>query len=183
MLLASYTPLPKDGNKIGNAGIAAAVVEGDHGCAADMTEEDAALAAAIVEGDSDEEGAASQTADRKRRYDEARKKAGKCSVCKYEHTFKTRWDNLVWPSDRFITCRKFNDMSSKQRAEAIEKASGCPRCTSWTHKKAQCPNPVTDCKEVINGARCHKDHSRLVCNSGVAYCLTTKAETPMIDIF
>ena len=89
----------------------------------------------------------------------------------------------MWPSDRFITCKKFNDMSSKQRAEAIQKASGCARCTSWTHKKDQCPGLVIDCKEVVNGAACHKDHSKLVCNSGVAYCLTAKAIPPKIDIF
>ena len=31
--------------------------------------------------------------------------------------------------------------------------------------------PVVDCREMTNGSRCHKDHSRLVCNSGIAYCL------------
>ena len=68
-------------------------------------------------------------------------------------------------------------MSSRQRAEAIEKTSGCPRCTSWSHKKEHCSTQAIDCKELINGVRCHKDHSRLVCNSGIAYCLSTKTDS------
>ena len=37
--------------------------------------------------------------------------------------------------------------------------------------------PVVDCREMINGSRCHKDHSRLVCNSGIAYCLGARANS------
>ena len=74
-------------------------------------------------------------------------------------------------------------MSTRQRAELIEKSAGCPRCTSWSHNKLQCTSQVIDCKEVINGMPCHKDHSRLVCNSGVAYCLFTKTEPFDTDLF
>ena len=73
-------------------------------------------------------------------------------------------------------------MSSKQRAEAIEKVSGCPRCTSWAHDKSQCLSSLIDCKEIVNGSQCHRDHSRVVCNSGVAYCLMTKSDSPKVDI-
>ena len=65
----------------------------------------------------------------------------------------------------------FGDMNLKQRAEALEKLKGCIRCTSWTHLKSDCKLNVIDCKEIINGSQCHRDHSKLVCNSGVAYCL------------
>ena len=43
---------------------------------------------------------------------------------------------------------------------------------------------VVDCKEMINGSQCHRDHSRLVCNSGLAYCLAARAasKTGMADI-
>ena len=40
--------------------------------------------------------------------------------------------------------------------------------------KADCKMNVIDCSETVNGSRCHKDHSKMVCNSGVAYCLATK---------
>ena len=30
---------------------------------------------------------------RQQKYEEARQKAGKCPLCKLEHTFKTRWTN------------------------------------------------------------------------------------------
>ena len=35
--------------------------------------------------------------------------------------------------------------------------------------------PEIDCTETVNGSRCHKDHSRLVCNSGVVYCMVAKS--------
>ena len=145
----------------------------------------AGLAAAVVPEDSGNTSEANQEKEdkKKQRYEEARQLAGKCPLCKQEHTFKTRWTNQVWPSDRFITCKTFNDMSSKQRGEAIEKVSGCPRCTSWAHDKAQCSTQVIDCKEIINGSQCHRDHSRVVCNSGIAYCLMAKSSSPKVDIF
>ena len=37
--------------------------------------------------------------------------------------------------------------------------------------------PVVDCGELINGSRCHKDHSSLVCNSGIAYCLAARTHS------
>ena len=148
----------------------------------------AGLAAAVINKDVTNEAETSEQAldrdaQRKRKYEEARLNAGKCPVCHSEHTFRTRWSNMQWPSDRLITCKKFNDMSSKQRAETIESLSGCPRCTSWRHKKADCTAQIIDCKELINGVVCHKDHSRLVCNSGVAYCLSTKTDSIEKDIF
>ena len=143
------------------------------------------LAATVVEDDSSQSDEESQSKEdqRRQRLEDARLKAGKCPLCQLEHTFKTRWTNQMWPSDRFITCKRFNDMSQRQKAEAIESVSGCPRCTSWAHGKNECTSPVIDCKEVINGAQCHKDHSRVVCNSGVAYCLTAKSDSPKVDVF
>ena len=112
----------------------------------------------------------------KKRMEEARERIGKCPVCNREHTYESRFSpSGTWPSDRMIMCQKFNDMTSKQRAEVIEKAAGCPRCTGWKHRKADCKMPVRDCRESVNGSRCHKDHSKLVCNSGVAYCLATRS--------
>ena len=32
------------------------------------------------------------------------------------------------------------------------------------------------CNEVVDSSMCGKDHSRLVCNSGIAYCLSSQAQ-------
>ena len=157
LLLATLNPV--DARNSGNAGVAAAV---------------------IGENNTHVNNSTSQINDK---FEGARLKAGKCPVCSSEHTFRTRWTNSSWPSDRFITCRKFNDMTPKQRAETIERVGGCPRCTSWLHDRTQCRSQLIDCKELINGVRCHKDHSRLVCNSGVAYCLSTLTESSRIDVY
>ena len=54
----------------------------------------------------------------------------------------------------------------------MEKTSGCSKCTSWSHKKADCKVPSGQkCgQDLGNGSKCQSDHSRLVCGSGVAYC-------------
>ena len=161
LLLASYTPLAPANKKIGaSAGFLAAKVEESNG--------DVVGAGAGDPGSTRKE----QT---KQKLEEVRKKVGKCPVCKQEHTFKSKWRPVPWPSDRFIQCKKFNDMTSRQRAEVLEKFGGCARCTAWGHKKAQCYLNMVDCSQMINGSRCHKDHSRLVCNSGVAYCLAARS--------
>ena len=123
----------------------------------------------------------------KKKLEAARDRVGKCPACNQAHTYKSRWSTQPWPSDRFVSCQKFSNMSTKQRAETLQRASGCVRCTSWTHRKADCRQAAVDCKQVVNGAVCHRDHSVLVCNSGVAYCMATKSHSNQyesdIDIF
>ena len=46
----------------------------------------------------------------KDRYEKAKNAAGKCPICKEFHTFKRnigRDSGKLWPSDRFVSCRKF----------------------------------------------------------------------------
>ena len=59
----------------------------------------------------------------------------------------------------------------------LEKHASCSRCTSWTHKKDSCKSQPISCREEIDGTLCGKDHSRLVCQSGIPYCtsLSVKA--------
>ena len=115
--------------------------------------------------------------------DEKREKArkrsedycGKCPVCSKSHTW-TRNDGENWPSDRFLSCKKYNDMSVAARAKAVEKAGGCPRCTSWKHTRDKCRMQPNSCnKEDASGVKCKGDHSRLLCGSGNAYCYAAKA--------
>ena len=155
LLLASYIPPSPAPRKSAGAGVFAAKVEegGDDLADNDQSNQD----------------------NEKKRLEDYRQKVGKCPACKQEHTFKSRWSTTPWPSDRLMVCRKFNDMNSKQRADLLQKSGGCARCTSWRHSKADCRLVSVDCKEKVNGNMCHRDHSRLVCNSGVAYCLAAKS--------
>ena len=114
--------------------------------------------------------------------EEMRKRFGKCKLCKGDHTFKGRFDKY-FPSDRFMNCFKFRGMDTKQRGETLEKFKSCVRCTSWNHSKSNCSGTVVSCQEKVDGVVCGKDHSRLVCGSGVAYCtsLTIRTSREGID--
>ena len=99
---------------------------------------------------------------------------GKCPVCSSLHTW-TRATGDKWPSDRLLTCRKFNDMNVSSRARAVEKCKGCPRCTAWNHARDKCKMPPNSCnKDDSTGTKCKGDHSRLLCGSGNAYCFAAK---------
>ena len=69
------------------------------------------------------------------RKEKARKRSeefcGKCPLCSKRHTW-TRRDGEQWPSDRYLSCRKFNDMTVAIRARTVEKIKGCPRCTLYS---------------------------------------------------
>ena len=101
---------------------------------------------------------ASKEDKQKQRLQEARAKVGHCPICGEVHTFKSKWSATLWPSDRLVQCQKFGDLNSNQRAEALERLHGCSRCTSWGHDKSECKVNVIDCKEIINGTQCHRDH-------------------------
>ena len=106
--------------------------------------------------------------------DKARKRAqqfcGKCPVCNKDHTW-VRKSGDKWPSDRFISCKKFQDMTVDVRASSVQKCKGCPRCLSWNHGRNDCKMPANSCnKDLGNGTKCKGDHSKLLCGSGNPYC-------------
>ena len=99
---------------------------------------------------------------------------GKCPLCKNSHTW-TRKSGDKWPSDRFLSCQKFNDLAVAARAKQIENIKGCPRCLSWNHTRDKCKMPANKCgKEDSNNVKCRGDHSKLLCGSGNAYCFAVK---------
>ena len=57
----------------------------------------------------------------------AKQRVGKCPLCNEEHTFKSKWRTVPWPSDRLIQCRKFNEMDHMERCEALDFVQGCTR--------------------------------------------------------
>ena len=180
LLLASYTPPAPAAGSIP----VAVPTDGTLPVATPVKKAGATALAAKFEDDSgseDVEKDASVNVTKKeasrKKLEEARKRVGKCPLCKQEHTYKSRWRPQPWPADRFFMCKKFNDMQTTQRAQTLEKFSGCARCTSWNHQSSGCTMPVVDCGELINGSRCHKDHSSLVCNSGIAYCLAARTHS------
>ena len=99
---------------------------------------------------------------------------GKCSVCNQFHTWKNR-QGSVWPSDRFINCRKFSDMSIQQRAAAVEKVKGCARCTAWGHQRKDCRMRPNSCFADTGTSKCNGDHSKLLHGSGNVYCAALSA--------
>ena len=94
---------------------------------------------------------------------------GKCPLCKDRHTYYKARTRETWPSDRMFKCEKFKNMNVKERAAALEKFSCCSMCTSWNHKKDLCKS-IARCTQEINGNKCNKEHSFMVCGSGNAYC-------------
>ena len=72
-------------------------------------------------------------------------------------------------------------MTPKARGEALERSSACVRCTSWTHQRDACPVSIVSCKEQIDGSQCGRDHSKLVCQSGVAYCVNLTVSAGIAD--
>ena len=111
--------------------------------------------------------------------DKARKRSeefcGKCPLCSKSHTW-TRKSGDKWPSDRFLSCKKFNDLTVAARAKNVEKSQGCPRCLSWNHSRDKCKMPANNCgKEDSAGTKCRGDHSKLLCGSGNAYCFAIKS--------
>ena len=95
---------------------------------------------------------------------------GKCPLCGKQHTW-TRKSGDKWPSDRFLSCRKFNDLSVAARGQQIQKSNGCPRCLSWNHGRDNCKMKKDNCNnDLPGGVKCKGDHSKLVCGSGVPYC-------------
>ena len=100
---------------------------------------------------------------------QAKLDCGKCPLCNKYHTYIRRKDREEWPTDRLFKCEKFESLSVRERAEALEKYKCCPKCTSWGHKKMDCPSGGK-CKKIINGVECLGDHSSMVCGSGSAYC-------------
>ena len=63
----------------------------------------------------------------------------------------------------------------------MEKNRACRRCLSWSHNVDACSMKVVSCKERINGNECKKDHSKLICGSGVVYCLSISSHDDGVD--
>ena len=106
--------------------------------------------------------------------DKAKEACGKCPICQQHHTW-TKRNGTTWPSDRFISCRKFSDMNVQQRSNAIQAANGCPRCTCWRHQRQSCRMPPNSCNEDIGGGKCSGDHSKLLHGTTNVYCAAISA--------
>ena len=102
---------------------------------------------------------------------------GKCPLCGNLHTW-TRKSGDKWPSDRYLSCRKFNDMAIVARAAQVQKSKGCARCLSWSHARNLCKMPANSCNNDLGGGtRCKGDHSKLLCGSGNPYCAASNASS------
>ena len=71
-------------------------------------------------------------------------------------------------------------MNVQQRAQALQTAQGCPRCTSWGHKRSDCKAKPNSCGEMVGGIKCQADHSKLVHGSGNIYCAAFVGSLPKL---
>ena len=51
----------------------------------------------------------------KEKYNSLKQKSGLCKICKELHTFQSRWTHTPLPSDRFLNCPKFKNISARAR--------------------------------------------------------------------
>ena len=128
----------------------------------------------------DENGEDSDAGKEDSAKEKARKRSqefcGVCPACNKDHTW-VRKAGDKWPSDRFLSCKRFNDMTVAARASQVQKSNGCPRCLSWNHARAACKMPANSCnKDLAGGAKCKGDHSKLLCGSGNPYCAAVSAQ-------
>ena len=92
------------------------------------------------------------------------------------HTYTNKFTKKLQPSDKFLNCDAFKSLNKAERGKIIEQNKACRRCLSWCHDVSTCPSKVINCKEKINGSDCTRDHSRLICGSGVIYCLSVRSQ-------
>ena len=108
-------------------------------------------------------------------------KYGECKVCNERHTFTNKFTKRTQPSDKFLNCESFKSLNKAERGKIIERYKACRRCLSWSHDASSCTMKVIQCKEKINGSDCNKDHSKLICGSGIVYCLCVRSGNDKID--
>ena len=61
----------------------------------------------------DEEVEKAKKAKEKEIRKQVRDRCGKCSICNKRHTFTRKRDGKEWPSDLYISCPEFQEMSPK----------------------------------------------------------------------
>ena len=94
-----------------------------------------------------------------------RESCGKCPHCKGRHSYTRKRDQKHLPSDRFMCCESFRQMSEKERGETLLKYKECARCLSWNHVRSSADSkaPKNSCKCPKNGGQCLGDHHTMVC--------------------
>ena len=107
-------------------------------------------------------------------YQKAAKRVGKCPDCKVLHTLDKPMQGgktIKWPSDQWRNCPQFMAMSSVDKAARIERAKGCPKCTSWGHQLPACrvrrPDP---CRQPVANGLCDRLHHVSLHDSKNQYC-------------
>ena len=113
---------------------------------------------------------------------EISKRTGKCPFCRGEHTYQRQmaWGKVDFPSSCFDSCSAWKAASVKERAGAVEKAKGCPQCTSWNHPAARCWfRRKVECPASVGGQACRKAHHLMLHNSENTYCVAATSGSPL----
>ena len=88
-----------------------------------------------------------------------------CPACDQQHTYTNIEGNVVPCTRLGASCPVFSSMDVCERVAIFEKVNGCAGCLDFTgrHQREQCwarqsnGQPFT-CSEMVNGARCNKNH-------------------------
>ena len=110
------------------------------------------------------------------KFEEKANKFGDCKLCKSRHTYVNKFTKMIQPSDKFLNCESFKSLNKAERGKVVEQNGACRRCLSWSHDVSNCSAKVVSCKEKVNGVDCSKDHSKLICGSGIVYCLSVRSD-------
>ena len=130
---------------------------------------------AAVTSDKSSVHSSNASVDLDEKYKAKADKYGECKVCNSRHTFTNKFTKKTQPSDKFLNCEAFKSLNKSERGKVVERHKACRRCLSWSHDASSCTMKVISCKEKVNGADCSKDHSKLICGSGVIYCLSIRS--------
>ena len=106
---------------------------------------------------------------------------GDCKLCGERHAYSNKFTKKIQPSDKFLNCDTFKSLNKSERGKVIEEYKACRRCLSWSHSVDSCSMKVVSCNEKVNGVECKKDHSKLICGSGVVYCLCVSSQDEGVD--
>ena len=47
------------------------------------------------------------------KYEYRKKRCGPCVICNENHTYKRKFGDKLWPTDRLFNCQKFKNMNKK----------------------------------------------------------------------
>ena len=101
-----------------------------------------------------------------------------CKFCEGSvHTYTSRWNSEVYPSNRCYDCPEFMKLTDVQRADYLESIGGCSVCTSPDHGQGSCTASWQSCGLLLDdGTKCQGRHNRALHNANTAFVINNGIE-------